>query len=91
MFGRQGHCPVFNLLRQPGAGWLLLTTAYLSSAVVSVYLLLTMSVWWPLIIITGSVLGATLCIAAAFRSARKPKPVRYEERDSDLHLRTPQH
>jgi hypothetical protein len=79
MFGRRERCPILNLLRQPGAGWALLTTVYLSSAIVSVYLALTMSVWWPLILITGSVLGATLCVTAAFRSARKPKTIHQDE------------
>ncbi|MFL6140365.1 MAG: hypothetical protein ACJ72N_00655 [Labedaea sp.] len=90
MFGRRAHHPILDLLRQPGAGWLLLATAYLSSAIVSVYLALNMSVWWPLALVAGSLVGAALCVTAAIRNARQPKPVRYEEPADDLPRATPQ-
>src|SRR5262245_54177580 len=70
MPGLRWHCPILALLRQPGAGWLLLATTYLAAAVLSVYLALSMSVWWPLVLVVCCLVAATACAITAARRAR---------------------
>jgi hypothetical protein len=74
MFGRRWHCPIFALLRQPGAGWMLLAAVYVTAAVLSVYLAVTMAVWWPVILVSACLVAATACAVAARRAERVPKP-----------------
>jgi hypothetical protein len=68
MPSQRWHCPLLALLRQPGAGWLLLTTAYLTAAVLSVFLAVSMSVWWPLVLVVGSLVAAGGCLMAALHA-----------------------
>jgi hypothetical protein len=70
MPGRRTRCPLLALIRQPGAGWMLVAMLYLTAAVLSVLLALSMNVWWPLALVAGSLVGGCACVTAALRARR---------------------
>jgi hypothetical protein len=53
---------------------MLLAAVYVTAAVLSVYLAVTMFVWWPVILVSACLLAAVACVLAARRAERVPKP-----------------
>jgi len=70
MLRHRPHQPILSRLGRPGIGWVTLTVIYLAAAVLSLFLAISMSVWWPLVLAAVSLTASAGCVVAAIGSRR---------------------
>ena len=70
MLRRRPHQPILGWFGLPRIGWVALAVVYLISAMLSLFLQISMSVWWPLVLAVVSAAASAGCLAAAIGSRR---------------------
>jgi len=65
MLHHRPHQSILGRLGLSRIGWVWLAVVYLASAVLSLFLAVSMSVWWPLVLAVVSATASAGCMVAA--------------------------